>query len=208
MASREGAAVAVVQDQEGLAALLSPLRRKLLNQLHSEPDSATGLGRKMGLTRQKVNYHLRKLERAGLLEAAGEIPRRGCTEKQFRPAAQAYLVSPDLAGELGTDPAGLRDRFSSAYLVALGARLVRDVADLRRGADAAGQRLATLAIELDVRFGSADQRHAFAEELAETLARLAARYQSSSPQSRAYRFVVGGHPVVKKRSEKQEGGEE
>ena len=44
--------LAVIDDQQGLAALLSPLRRKILSELHKEAESATGLSRKLGIARQ------------------------------------------------------------------------------------------------------------------------------------------------------------
>ncbi len=196
MAPEKPSELALIEHREGVAALLPGLRRKILEQLHSEPDSATGLARKLGLTRQKVNYHVRTLQKAGFLELSGQEKRRGCTERLFRPAARSYLICPDLLGDLQADPEKLQDRFSSAYLITLAARLARDVARLRQGADQAGKRLATLALQVDVRFASAERRHAFAEELTEAVARLAARYQDDSPKSRSYRFVVGGHPAV------------
>ena len=187
--------LAVIDDQQGLAALLSPLRRRILSELHKKPRSATGLSRKLGLARQKVNYHFRSLEKAGLLELDSEEQRRGCTERIFRPAARAYLVNPDFLGELESDAATLRDRFSSSYLVTLAARVVRDVARLREGADRAGKPLTTLALHVDVRFSVPAQRTAFVEELTETMARLAVKYQSDLPTAREYRFILGGHPV-------------
>jgi len=201
-------ALAVIENRDGIAALLPPLRRQILSRLHDEPDSATGLSRKIGLARQKVNYHVRALERAGLLELEGERQRRGCTERRFRPTARAYLVNPVVLGELVGNPGELQDRFSSAYLITLAASVVRDVAHLRRGADKAGKRLPTLALQVDVRFRSPGRRAEFAEELAESVARLVERYQDDSPQSREYRFVIGGHPVVRnpvKRGDSRDG---
>ncbi len=197
MAEANQPRIAVIEHRDGVAALLSPLRRRILEQLHAEPDSPTGLGRKLGLPRQKLNYHVRKLLAAGLVEVDGEQQRRGCVERRFRPAARAYLVDPDFAGDLGLTPSQLQDRFSSAYLLTLGARLIRDLARLRKGADRAGKPLATFALELDVRFRSPADRSAFAEELTEAVARLASRYSDDSPGSRPFRFVLGAHPVAK-----------
>ncbi len=188
--------LAVLDSASSVAALLSPLRRDILSQLHEQEDSASGLARKIGLPRQKVNYHVRMLEKEGFLELAGEEKKRGCTERRFRPTARAYLIQPDMLGGLGGDPTEIRDRFSSAYLIALAAQTLRDVARLRSGADQAGKRLPTFALELDLNFKTPDQRTQFAEELTDAVARLAARYQDDGPNSRAYRFVISGHPAV------------
>lgn len=199
MRSSEGVSLAVIENAGGVAALLSPLRRDILERLHEGADSASGVARRLGLPRQKINYHFRKLEKEGFLELAGEAQRRGCMERLFRPTARAYLIRPDLLGGLEGDAGQVRDRFSSACLIALAAQTLRDVALLRRGAEKAEKRLATFALQVDVRFRNADQRAAFAEELTDSVARLAARYQDDSPQGRPYRFVVGGHPVPRKK---------
>lgn len=194
--ARRAEAVAILDDDARVAAVLSPLRRRILDRLQESPDSATGLARKLSLPRQKLNYHLRELERAGILELAEERQRRGCVERTLRPTARAYLIDPALLGSLGADPEALRDRFSSSYLIAVAARVVRDVAALRRRAARARRKLPTFTLQTDIRFRSAKDRAAFAEELARTVGRLAAKYHDESPGGRAYRFFVAGHPAV------------
>ena len=191
------AGLAVLDDHQGLRVVLPLLRRQILDQLHLEPASSTGLSRKLGLPRQKVNYHVRLLEKAGLLEVASEKKRRGCTERLFRPAARTYLVNPDILGGLAVDPETVRDRFSSSYLLRLAARVVKDVAHLRRGAQEARKRLATFALEVDVSFRTPADRTAFTEELTAAVAELVQRYQDNSAGSRPYRFVIGGHVAAK-----------
>jgi DNA-binding transcriptional ArsR family regulator len=186
----------VLDDAGAVAAVLPPLRRRLLAQLRREADSAAGLARKLGLPRQKVNYHLRKLEEAGVVELAATRRRRGCVERTLRPTARAFLVDPSLLEARGVDAEEYRDRFSSAYLVAAAAALVGDVSDLRRRAEAAGQPLTTFTLQTEVSFRTPAQRTAFAEELTDTVARLVARYHDDSPGSRSYRFLVGGHPAA------------
>jgi len=186
----------VLEEDDRVAAVLSPLRRELLARLQTAPDSATGLSRQLSLPRQKLNYHLRELERVGLLELAEERPRRGVAERILRPTARAYVVSPALLESSSTESPQLRDRFSSSYLLASAARTVRDAAALLRGAARAKKALATFTLETEVSFESPAARAAFATELSEAVARLVARYHDDRPGSRAFRFVIGGHPVV------------
>ena len=122
--------IGVLAGQQDLAAVLSPVRRQLLENLR-EPDSATGLARKLGIPRQKINYHLRQLERAGLVELEEERQRRGCLERRVRVTARAFVISPQFLEGLAADPDSIQDRFSSAYLVASAARVVSEVASLR-----------------------------------------------------------------------------
>lgn len=188
--------LALLDDPERVAAVLSPLRRRLLSCLRDEPDSASGLAPKVGLSRQRVNYHLRELERAGFLTLCEERQRRGCVERTLRPTARAYLVDPAVLDEMSADPEALRDRFSSAYLMAVAAQIMRDVAALRRGAADTGKRLATLTLQTDVRFRTPDDRRAFFEELAATVAGLAARYHDEEGEGRTFRLVMAGHPTA------------
>lgn len=186
-----------MDDPAQVAVALSPLRRRLLAELEREPDSAVGLARRLALPRQRLNYHLRALERAGFLELFEERQRRGCVERALRVSAQAFVIDPALLGSLGADPAAIQDRFSSNYLLATATKLLRELAELQRGAARAKKPIATLTLETEVRFASAEQRATFAEELAAALARLAAKYHDDSPGSRAFRFVLAGHPVRK-----------
>jgi DNA-binding transcriptional ArsR family regulator len=190
-------AIGVLAGQQDLAAVLSPVRRRLL-QLLREPDSASGLARKLGLPRQKVNYHLRQLERAGLVHLEEELQRRGCVERRVRVTARAFVISPEFLEGLAADPDQIQDRFSSAYLVASAARVVRDVAALREGASRAKQRLATLGLDSEISFESAAAFNSFSKELAAEVARLVAKYnRSANPISRRFRLVVAAHPVRK-----------
>lgn len=190
-------ALRVLDDAQDLAAALSPLRRRLLGELGRTPDSAVGLARRLGLPRQKLNYHLRALERAGFLELQEEHQRRGCVERRLRVAARAFVIDPALLGALGGDPSAVQDRFASSYQIATAARLLRELAELTRGAERARKTLPTITLEGEVRFANAERRAAFAEELASILAGLVQRYQDDSPGSRAFRLVLAGHPAPK-----------
>ncbi len=177
--------------------LLDPLRLRLIEGLR-QPDSAAGLARRLRLPRQRVNYHLRELEKQRLVELVGRKRRGNCTARIVRATAQAYVISPAALGGAAADPAAVRDRFSAAYLVAVTARTLRDVGELDQHADKAGRRLATLTLEADVRFASRDARAGFAKELAGSLARLASKYHDAqSPGGRSFRFVLAGYPATK-----------
>ncbi len=193
--------VQVVRGAAQAAALLNPDRVRLLAALAS-PASATGVADQVGMTRQRVNYHLRELEKAGLVELVEERRKGNCTERVMRASARSYLISPEVLGVLGTDSPtrDARDRFSAAYLITAVARALRDLALLRARADRAGKPLATLAIETDVRFKSAADRAAFTEEVTTTLAGLSAKYNTDG-NGRVFRFLLGGYPAVTKPEE-------
>lgn len=186
--------VDVIDDAAAAAAALDPVRATILAAL-AEPGSSTSVASALGLPRQKVNYHLRVLETHDLVRLVEERPRRGLRERVVVATARAYVVSPTAA--LGVSDAALArtDRLSSRYLIAIGARMVREVATLVRGADKAGKPLATLSIDTEIRFASAAERSEFTAELTRDVTRLAARYHDETASGgRWHRLVVAAHP--------------
>ena len=96
-------------------------------------------------------------------------------------------MSPAAVDGAATDPERAPDHLSARYLVALGGRLVREVAALARRAESSGKRLPTMAIDTEIRFRSAADRAAFADELTAAVVDLAARYHHDD--GRPHRLV-------------------
>lgn len=188
--------VTVIENPAAAAASLDPVRSRLLAEL-AEPGSATTLAAKIGLPRQQVNYHLRTLERHKLVELVAERRKGNMTERLLRATAASYVISPTALAALQPDPERAPDRLSAFWLLSLAARLVRDVGSLLLGARAAGKRVATFALDGEVRFASAADRSAFAEELAHAVAGLVEKYHDASATGgRPHRVVVAIHPSV------------
>jgi DNA-binding transcriptional ArsR family regulator len=187
--------VEVIEDAGAAVVALDPMRARLLAEL-AEPASAATLAARVGLTRQRVNYHLRQLEDRGLVVAAGERRWGGLTERLMVATAASYVVSPGALGAAASDPRRVADRLSARYLIALGARMVREVGDVARRAKQAGRRAPTLAIDAEIRFRSASDRMAFADELAAAVTGLVSTYHDdAAPGGRRHRLVVGVHPI-------------
>lgn len=187
--------VEVIDDPAAAVVALDPVRARLLAEL-AEPASAAALAQRVGLARQKVNYHLRTLESHGLVRVAGERQWGGLTERMLVATAASYVVSPGALGRAASDPGRMADRLSASYLVALAAQIVREVGDLARRAEAADKRLATLAIDTEIRFRSPADRVAFADELTTAITKLVSRYHDpEAPGGRRHRLVLGSHPL-------------
>jgi DNA-binding transcriptional ArsR family regulator len=190
--------LSVIDDPAAAGVSLDPVRARLLAEL-VEPGSATTLAAKIGLPRQKVNYHLRMLEQHGLVELV-ELRRRGnMTERVMQATAASYVISPGALGAAAPDPARAPDRLSARWLIAVAARTLREVGELLNGATKAGKRLATFTIDGEVRFASAAARAAFAEELAGAVTALVGRYHDeNAPGGRPHRVVVAVHPHIRR----------
>jgi DNA-binding transcriptional ArsR family regulator len=194
----------VIDDPAAATVALEPMRSRLLSEL-AAPASAATLATRVGLARQKVNYHLHALEAHGLVRLAQERKWGGLTERLLVATAAAYVVSPSALGPVAVDPHREVDRLSASYLIALGARVVREVGDLVRRANEAGKRLATLAVDTEVRFRSPTDRAAFGHELTKAIAKLVSKYHDeSAPGGRAHRLVVVAHPLPQKSQPKEQ----
>jgi DNA-binding transcriptional ArsR family regulator len=192
--------VAVIEDSAAAEASLDPMRSRLLAEL-VEPGSATMLAARVGLARQKVNYHLRELERHGLVELVEERRKGNVNERVLRATAASYVISPAALAAVAPDPDRSPDRLSARWLLALAARLVRDVGALITGATQARKRVATFALDGEVRFASAADRAAFAEELTAAVTTLIGRYHDESAErGRDHRVIIAIHPSVKRES--------
>ena len=185
----------VIDDPAAATVALDPVRSRLLAEL-SEPASAAALAARLGIPRQKINYHLRSLEDYGLVRISEERRWGGLTERIMVASAASYVVSPAALGPVAADPERGADRLSASYLIALAARIVREVSSLMRRAREADKRLATLSLDTEVRFKSAADRAAFSKELTEAVMALVSRYHDEkTPGGRAHRLVLVAHPL-------------
>ena len=198
--------IEVIEDPAAAEASLDPIRTRILMEL-AEPGSATQLAAKVGLPRQKVNYHLKALERHGLVELVTERRKGNVTERILQASAASYLISPAALASVAPDPHRFSDRFSAFWLLALASRMVQEMGRLITGAAAAKQRLATFAVDGEITFRTAADRAAFAEELGEAVTRLVDKYHDGGPgipaedagagSGRRHRLIVALYPTLK-----------
>ena len=190
--------VDVIADPASAAAALDPVRARLLAELR-EPASAAALASRLGVSRQRINYHLRLLEKHGLVEVAGTRAWGGLTERQLVATAAGYVVSPEALGAAASIPRrATADRMSAAYVVALAARVIAEVGGMARNAVRKQKRLLVFGLDTEIRFGSPADRAAFADELTATVNRLAAKYHDErTPDGRWQRLMIAIHPVPK-----------
>lgn len=160
-------AVTVIRDPDRVVDTLSAFRRRILEALDA-PASATGLARRLGSTRQKVNYHLRALEEAGLVEVAEMRQRRGLTERIMRRTSDVVLVDPvafDTAGLTRHDVAGL------SGVVATATDLIKNAAEVAAVAGRRDERVAAGTLDTEIRVASPAALRAMLDEVATVVAR-------------------------------------
>jgi DNA-binding transcriptional ArsR family regulator len=183
----------VLEDPAAVEAALDPIRASILDALR-EPGSAATVAAVVGLTRQKVNYHLKTLEAHGLVEPAETRAWGGITERFVRRSARHLVVSPDVLQSAAIDPDEVADHLSAAYMIAVNARTVSEVGSITRSATL-GVRLPTLTIDTVIGFGSPEDRAAFSAELQSAVAALIAKYHHDD--GRPHRLSVSSYPRPK-----------
>jgi DNA-binding transcriptional ArsR family regulator len=190
--------VAVIEDPATAGVSLDPVRARMLAAL-AQPGSATTLAAQVGLTRQKANYHLRALERHGLVELVEERRKGNMTERVLQATAASYVISPSALAAVAPDPDRSPDQLSARWLLALAGRLVQEVGELITRAKAARQPVATFAIDTEIRFASAADRAAFVAELSNAVEGLVGKYHDeAAARGRKHRLVVALHPSITK----------
>lgn len=186
--------ITLLDRADRLRVALSPIRRRLLDRLRA-PASATELAAEMDLGRQRVNYHLRALEKAGLVHLVEERQRRGCVERIMAARADAFVVDPAVMGSRGIRAitASAQDRYSAEHLIDAAGDVVCQVARMRTAAEQQGTRLLTFAIDTEVSFATPADLERFTTALAQFVAREAARVHNPA-EGRRFRILLGGHP--------------
>ena len=193
-------ALTSLRSQAQAKALLHPLRLEILYHAR-EPRSATAIAERLGLPRQRVNYHVGQLAKAGLLRKAGRRRKRNLTEQRYVATARSFVLSPEILGPLEADAQTVAETASASRLMALGSQIVSDLGRVSSEAARAQRRVATLSIDVAVSFTDAAQRTSFARELRDAIAGVVSTYGKpseegeASPDGRPFRLVVGCYPV-------------
>jgi DNA-binding transcriptional ArsR family regulator len=166
--------------------LFKPQRVEVLRQL-AEPRSCTQVGVALGLTPQRVYYHVNRLVDADLARQVSERRVRGIHEGIYQAAAQSYWLSPKLVGTIGRRRA--QDDLSLRYLL----NVVEDVqADLAAFEGGTGN-LPTLGVSGEVHLRPG-QRQVFLDDLRSTLQALFARHGGGGSDGETFRLAVACYP--------------
>ena len=190
--------VHTVRDGNALKALSHPARVALLERLR-QPASAAEVARQLGQPRQRINYHLRALHHAGLVEKVGTRRQGNFVESLYRAAASAFVVAPEVAWSDPRRLNALRRDQSLEALVEAGARLQRDAAALLDQASFDELAVPSAVVAADTRFANATERAAFMREYLEMTRELIDKYGSRCGEP--YRVVLAVHPTIEETPE-------
>jgi predicted ArsR family transcriptional regulator len=135
-----------------------------------QPATCPQLAEALGITMQKAYYHVKVLEKAGLVRKLGTRQARGIQEGIYQAVAQNYLLSPRLTESLG-GVGKAREHVSLGLIQSMAEDLTQDIERLSRRRDRVAAAGVSARIELDP-----SQRAAFIAELQEMVQGLARKY--------------------------------
>jgi DNA-binding transcriptional ArsR family regulator len=185
--------VLYIDDVERAAALLKPLRIELLKLL-AEPRSLAELAESIGESPQKLHYHVKVLERAGLVARVDERRAGAMIEGLYQAAAGSYWLSPALVGQIGGRRRS-RDQASLGYLLGLAEEMQDELGRLSQAAMLAD--VPSFGLDLHVLL-PVEQRAAFLEEARSMVQSLAETYGIRDGGPRAagetFRLVLACYP--------------
>jgi hypothetical protein len=188
--------IATLNSADAAAAVLDETRLAILATLR-EPGSAASVAAKLAAPRQRVGYHVRALEQAGLVVPVAEKAHGGLVERLVQASAAGYVVAPQALGPLAPDAATISDRFSTGYQLAVASRIIHDLTELRARAERARKTVPTLTLDTRVRVASAEAQQAFATDLANAVARVIEKHHDDrTPGGRTFACAVTVHPKV------------
>jgi DNA-binding transcriptional ArsR family regulator len=181
-----------LDDPVAIAAATHPVRAAILDAMR-EPATAAAVARLVGQTRQNVAYHVRELEKAGLLRHVGQRQNGNFLEQTYVAVADTLLISPTCTwGDPGPRTEALADQLSLAELFTAGERLQHDCALLLDRAAFDGDEVPSASVTTDIRFGSDGARSAFLRDYVDALTTLARKH--GSRRGTPYRLLLAAYP--------------
>jgi DNA-binding transcriptional ArsR family regulator len=190
--------IQTIDTLERASALLHPMRLRILARA-AEPVSAVELAKELGETPQKLNYHLKALEKAGLLTKVREEKKRNLTKAYYQARAKRLWFSPRLVEKHGDDARATRDRLSLHNLLGLAHGLEQDVIRVLNREEREPRGAASLGVRAELRFADGEARRAFMEEYMAALDGLVRKFSGPTTGGGAgerFTAIVAVYPSV------------
>ncbi|WP_187274205.1 helix-turn-helix domain-containing protein [Paenibacillus sp. N3.4] len=180
-----------IQSPEQATVLLNPIRGEIIAQL-MEPASAAEVARILGETAQRINYHLKALEKAGLVQKVGTRQVRNLVEVLYRSIAKTFVLAESLSMKPETLQK-LKDQSSLAHLVTTSERIKRDAMLLMEQCEA-NEVIPSASLQFQVHLCDEVQRQAFVEEYTALVEQMVQRYSAASAENQAYQVLLAVYP--------------
>ena len=189
--------VLYIEAVEQAATLLHPLRMDLLQHME-QPRTCPDLAEMFDSTPQKIYYHVKALEKAGLIEKVEERRVRGVVEGYYQARARSYWLAPHLVGQIGGGRAA-QDQTSLRFLLNLAEEIHDDIGRLGQQSEA-GSNVPSLGLSAHIYLPDGDRRAAFLADVQVVFQRLASKYGIPPDEmdaeliGKAFRLILAVYP--------------
>jgi DNA-binding transcriptional ArsR family regulator len=182
----------LINSPQQAKAIFKPIRLEIL-QLLGEARTCGDLAEGFNTSPQKIYYHIKILQEAGLVKKVREERVRGIMEGYYQASAASYMLSPGMVQQLGGAEQA-KQQLSLANLLNLTAQMQAEIAALSQSEE----EIPTIGLSAQIALSDPADRSAFMAELQESIQSLAEKYgarQKPPPHpEEIYRLVLACYP--------------
>jgi len=177
--------------------LLKPIRIELLKWM-GEPRTCPELAEFFHESPQKIYYHVKALEKAGLVEKVEERRVRGVVEGYYQAKARSYWLAPTLVGQIGGAQT-TQDQTSLRFLLTLAEEVQDDIGHLGNRSEA-GEEVPSLGLSAYIYLPNGERRTEFLEDVQAMFQTLARKYgipadnQPGETEGKSFRLILAVYP--------------
>lgn len=184
----------LVTETEQLMMIRNPFKLEILQHL-TYPHSASEVAKFMNQSPQKMNYHFKKLEIAGLIWKVGTRNIRNLVEVLYESVAEQYVVMEKT--DIQTDfIQQLKDQGPLMHLYDLSEQIKKDTVELLNNVDDAVH-VPSAALDFQVQFVNEDERKEFLNKYIELVHDLVSKYQSENSTENIYfKALMAVYPKI------------
>lgn len=177
--------------------LFKPMRVEILKQM-GEPRTCSELAAYFGESPQKIYYHVKAMEKAGLVLKTGERRVRGTVEGFYQAKARSYWLAPSLVSQVGGQRL-VREQLSLGMLLSLAEEIQEDIGHL---AHETAREVPSLGLSAYIHL-PVEARAMFLQEVQEIFQGLARKYglvsgdapeQEQGDPGNTFRLVLACYP--------------
>lgn len=182
----------LVNSPEQATCLLNPMRTQILGLL-STPASASEIARNMKEIPQRVNYHLKALEKVGLVQMVGKRHVRNLVEVLYQSVAKSFILADSLGWDAETIKK-IKDQSSLSHLVSLAETIKKDVLILMEKSDDK-QEIPSANLQFQVNLESKEKRNSFVKDYVTAVKELINQYQVAPSETKeVYKVLLTIYP--------------
>jgi DNA-binding transcriptional ArsR family regulator len=191
----------LVELPEQASALINPLRAEILAQL-KQPSSATEVAKKLNETPQRINYHLKTLEKVGLVSRVGTRQVRNLVEVLYQSIARTFLLAESLS--IGKETIQkMKDQGSLLHLIHTSERMKKDALHLMEQSDQ-NEVIPSASLQMQVNLADELTREQFVADYVAMVEDLVKKYQHKNNHAHPYQVLLAVYPDSSQGSDNHE----